>query len=260
MAFQKWLKESDKITITPTGITAQKVALVGFHTWQADLASVGVAIGALYPGLPAARCRNIDLEPYGQTKGGGKEYRKATIDYSTAEAAQRQEVGHIDQRIEFSVDCLVRNGGNWDNAEETGDYSAAGGAGGEGEEAGTTVREDDLAILPVSLEVYSFTLTVADMEAYRSRIRRVSGCVNSDNFAKAKPESLRFEGASSESFVDQQGNEKWRVTVHIAYSGDDHTWNQKWNKDDEKWEKIEFKNEPKTLYKKVPFVGLDQAT
>lgn len=272
MAFQKWLDGGGKITIRPDGMTAQRLCLVEFNTWEADLASVGVSIGASYPGLPEVRCRNIDLEPFGQTQAvGGRQYRRVTVDYSTGERAQQQEVGHLDERIEFSVDCLVRNGGNWEESKEEEIAAACRAAGQErsgqlgqaldakAEKDKTVVREDDLAILPVALEVYTFTLTIANMEAYRDKIRKVSGCVNSDKWKSAKPETLRFEGASSEKFIDQQGNERWRVTIRIAYSGDDHTWNQKWNKDKEKWMPIKFKNEPKTLYRAVPFAGLDVA-
>jgi hypothetical protein len=246
-------------TIRADGITGQQILLVDYDTIEADLTAERIVIGASFPGLSAVRCRNIQCESFGKNTATGYEFYKVTADYSTGEAPQRQEVGHIEEWVEYDVQELVRPGGNIKLTDE--EIEAATTAMGQevsgqlGQELSKVVlREDEAPMILCPIKTYGMRIVTADYYAYDQKLTNIVGRVNSDKHRKARPESLLCQAPSSEKFWDAQGNELWKMTIRVSYSGEEHTWNERFLRG--KWRKPEYDANPKTLYEKVPFAPL----
>jgi hypothetical protein len=50
------------------------------------------------------------------------------------------------------------------------------------------------------------------------------------------------------------GNELWKVTLRISYSGEEHTWNERFLRG--KWRKPTWNAKPEFCFEKVPFAPL----
>jgi hypothetical protein len=260
MAFHGAVKKTT-LTYSATGITGQQIALVDYDdAFDANLASADIFIGASFPGKPTVRCRNITANKFGKNTATGYEFCQVTADYSTGEAPQRQEVGHIEEWVEYSCNSLVRPGGNITLTDEEMEAMAPSkyGEGGAGAPIDKVVlREDEAPILYVPIITYCARITVADFHAYNQKLTKIIGRVNSDDHRGARPESLLCEAPSSEKFWDAMGNELWKVTLRVSYSGEEHTWNDRFLRG--KWRKPTWDAKPEFCFEKVPFAPLLEA-